>query len=52
MFLVNNLILLYNAIVYHLNALRGYYCALVNPTGNFEYKSNAGSTGNHTYKYG
>ena len=30
----------------------GYYCPLVSPAGNFEYESNAGSTGNHTYNYG
>ena len=28
------------------------YCPLMNPVWNFEYESNAGSTGNHTYKYG
>ena len=53
MLLVNNL--LFFMIYGHCLSLdcvkSGYYCPLVNPAANFEYKSNAGSTGNHTYKY-
>ena len=53
MFLVNNL-LFYDVVpLFLLDCVTsGYYCPLVNPARNFEYNSNAGSTGNHTYKYG